>query len=1190
METSLRSPEEEELHEKSSRIRTWVSNRMKELEEQNERLRVQNLRCTTQLQMLRSFTEKTRQIKAEMAMSRSITGTLPVLRDENRTSDDSGLTSDDADARRQMSVSIADCTPRMQRKTARGVKEKNGSTTSTSESSPCDDVGKPMPAPRRLQAPIERDSLNSYADDYEFDVEDESFERIDDVPRVDGKSYADYVNLNEFVAIRDDKQPYSEIIKNNNQRELPPIPPSHQTRSWETKLLQVAERCLSFVECEAGAEGSSGSPSQASPYHVSNISRISATRTDSPGSRRSKLSRHSSPRPSSAGRPHFTGSPDCGSAYAVRDLGLGSDPPVDYYIPPDAASRMSNGSCGGVRNSLVPSRETVEKSGYWSHMTDSRVKSLKRRFVVFKNGNLSFYRSSKNGMREEEPLLKIAVTDIKSVVKINQQGAAYAFQLVTSTDKFNFMTESEKTTHEWVSVLSAAVKGATLREMASRVTPLDASISGWMTRVRCGHSKKVFAALVGQKLMFFKNSHDMVPSGFLYVQGAQISEKNDGLEEYSGSSDEQLEITKDHPNARKHSDSLCIQIANEDPVYLMLQGSEEKEKWLYFLKNASGDATLCGTPFEILVKRMMAENVTSESPLWKDLLLTSSEEVPKDTLVTVAPNDKKKTLEIAKACHLFVSVLMRAQAVQYHIDLAQNILSTAIQNEFLKNEVYAQLIKLTSGSMPFGLQGWKLLALAIPLFLPKQYSLLWLLKRHISRWADMTGDEANMAAFCESALDRCLRVGGRHEGPSRLEATSVLTRDVTTTKFPHSISVRLPNGEYQIVEFDGSTEIGQCLSSLCLKLGMRPALLSGYALYMSDPVTQSYQLLKGKQKLCDALTVWEAKQRDIQRGKVSADCAAALSLRMRHFWPHLISTETPIEKSFLVWRAAEEIVKSRIPLSSQLADNLAALYAQLTFGDVPSNNISEQQFEFLTSRFYPQRLLDVACIKSLRLQIHSNWAELHGMTEFEAIRIILQVLRKWALFGCDLHEAAMRTSNERKIYLALADTAVHMIDRRHFDVIRTIPYHRLSSFGPFQSDFMLTIERPLPPGSHPDETPKERLTFTMEKHEIEQVTLHLAEYIRYTETALCTISGDMPSAIRSRFNRVRKFLRDLFVRRPQEGQPRDPPRRLVISRPTLVLRSISPESALIGLKDPDSMGGTRWMEVIWPEQPEQPDQ
>ncbi|KAK6042891.1 hypothetical protein COOONC_19604 [Cooperia oncophora] len=205
--------------------------------------------------------------------------------------------------------------------------------------------------------------------------------------------------------------------------------------------------------------------------------------------------------------------------------------------------------------------------------------------------------------------------------------------------------------------------------------------------------------------------------------------------------------------------------------------------------------------------------------------------------------------------------------------------------------------------------------MAIPLFVPTQYSLLWLLKKHVARWCMKTGDESNMAEYCQCALERVLRVGCREAGPSRLETTSVLTRDPTSTKFPHSISVRLPNGQYQVVEFDGSTEIGQCLSSLCLKLGIRPALLSGYALYIDDPTTKGLQLLKGKQKLCDCLYEWEVRMRDVLRGRVPTDCTATLSLRMRHYWRHLTCNETPMERSFLVWRMAEELVDSRIPTS-----------------------------------------------------------------------------------------------------------------------------------------------------------------------------------------------------------------------------------------------------------------------------------
>lgn len=184
-----------------------------------------------------------------------------------------------------------------------------------------------------------------------------------------------------------------------------------------------------------------------------------------------------------------------------------------------------------------------------------------------------------------------------------------------------------------------------------------------------------------------------MPNGFLFLQGARICDKQrNSSDEYSGSSDEQ-QLDDIPPSMRRDSYSISVQVANEDPVYLVLRSAEEKEKWLYFLRAASGDASLYGTPFEILMQRMLADggcpgnlidllslsSFSVESELWKDLLFTTSDDSPKDTLTTIEDGDKKKALEIAKAAFLFVSVLMRPTAVQYHIDLAQNILSTCLQ-------------------------------------------------------------------------------------------------------------------------------------------------------------------------------------------------------------------------------------------------------------------------------------------------------------------------------------------------------------------------------------------------------------------------------------------------------------------------------------------------------------------------------
>lgn len=40
----------------------------------------------------------------------------------------------------------------------------------------------------------------------------------------------------------------------------------------------------------------------------------------------------------------------------------------------------------------------------------------------------------------------------------------------------------------------------------------------------------------------------------------------------------------------------------------MLRSSEEKDKWLYYLRMASRDPSICGTSFEILIQRLMVES------------------------------------------------------------------------------------------------------------------------------------------------------------------------------------------------------------------------------------------------------------------------------------------------------------------------------------------------------------------------------------------------------------------------------------------------------------------------------------------------------------------------------------------------------------------------------------------------------
>ena len=308
------------------------------------------------------------------------------------------------------------------------------------------------------------------------------------------------------------------------------------------------------------------------------------------------------------------------------------------------------------------------------------------------------------------------------------------------------------------------------------------------------------------------------------------------------------------------------------------------------------------------------------------------------------------------------------------------------------------------------------------------------------------------------------------------------------TVLPYSIAIRLPTGDHQVIEFDGSTEIGQCLSSLCLKLGIRPALLSGYALYANDPMggEQDLILLKGKQKLCDCLTVWERQMKDSKSGRVTADaCSIKLQLRLRNYWASLAEDETPTERLFLCQRLAEEVVLGHLPLSNDLAEELCALYAQMCYGDAQAS-MDEKLMEEILARFYPSKLLEVANLRSLRIGVFQQWkSQLAGVSVAECVRLILIVLRKWKFFGSYVKEAKLKI-NDKRVFLALNENGIHLLSDQ-LEILRAFPFHRLINFGEYHNDFMITVARILPPNAHPDETPRERLTFSMERKSIEQV-------------------------------------------------------------------------------------------------------
>ncbi|VDN18480.1 unnamed protein product, partial [Gongylonema pulchrum] len=314
------------------------------------------------------------------------------------------------------------------------VKEKQGDeTSSNTDSSPWEENLKPVPTPRKTKTQgitdlvmIDRDSLNSYDAETDYQEGDEFFEEIDHLQSLQ-KDVADYVNLNELFLLQSDNC--------QTAMQLPPALPLHKPPShWETRLYQMAERCLSTVMSEEDPALCGGGT----------LNRIMCDNTSDLCSSPSRGSGESS-RSSNRHKSSRTDFPNIKEG--------------DYAVPPDASQ--------DVRATLISSAEPVEKCGYLMQMSDSRLKSLKRRYFVLKDGFLSLYRTQKNHAKSEEPLIRIAVSDIRSVTKlVNKMG--YGLQITTANGQHCYAAETVRATDEWIAVLTHSLRDATISEVSQR--------------------------------------------------------------------------------------------------------------------------------------------------------------------------------------------------------------------------------------------------------------------------------------------------------------------------------------------------------------------------------------------------------------------------------------------------------------------------------------------------------------------------------------------------------------------------------------------------------------------------------------------------------------------------------------------------------------------------------------------------
>uniref|UniRef100_A0A8C9WFW4 Pleckstrin homology domain containing, family H (with MyTH4 domain) member 1 n=1 Tax=Scleropages formosus TaxID=113540 RepID=A0A8C9WFW4_SCLFO len=895
----------------------------------------------------------------------------------------------------------------------------------------------------------------------------------------------------------------------------PPTPPLHRFPSWESRIYAVAKSGMRVSEATPG----SWAPNRVSSlpqYPVAglfthliykNITVPVYTTLKGycvlllPGVSMSSVSSESD----------YAIPPD---AYSLDD---------DYSEPEHKVQRTSSYSCES---------EPLEKSGYLLKM-GSRVKAWKRRWFVLKNSEMLYYKSPSDVIWKPQGQM-----ELNSSCRIARGEGAQTFQLITEKKTFYLAADSPNILEEWIRVLQNVLKVQATCPIAVETTAKP-TVRGWLTKVKHGHSKLVWCALISKVFYYYRNHDDKFPLGQLCVREAVVEEVDRSCD-----SDEDYEA-----GGRGFLSSHCTLVVHpkeQSPTYLLIGTKQEKDTWLYHLTVAAGSSASLkvGTEYEQLIGKLLDVDGDPDSVLWTHATLSYSKEGLHSPLTTL-PSEALQTeaLKLFKSCQLFINVLVESPSIDYHMSLAQNALQVCLTHPELQNEIYCQLMKQTNGRTPHNYsltQCWQLLSVCIALFLP-QHHFLWYLRQYLQRHADPRTEVGKYAAYCQRSLERTLRSGEREAKPSRMEVLSILLRNPYHHSLPFSIPVHFVNNTYQVVGFDGSTTVEEFLNTLNQKSGMRKPLLSGFALFSDDPSGKDVEhCLQPSVKICDVISKWEQALKELHPGKYEGTRIVRLTYKNRLYFRAQAKGETERERLLLAYQVNEEVLQGHFPVNKELALEIAALMAQVEHGDLDRSATSspgcfqpkvQQILLQVLERFYPKRYKQDCSMDQLRElaeRLSTKWTVLRGCSASECVRIYLTVARKWPLFGAKLFSAKVRMLWNTFLLFQLLHIQLSVLlqVKRHLRL--TYSYQCVITFGGCRDDFMVVVSQTRDHGL--GKKTVEKLVFAMAKPKVLELTLLMASYINYWTSSMPPSGAHSDNQCSSAGPRADKKLWDMDSR------------------------------------------------------------
>ncbi|XP_047507797.1 uncharacterized protein CG43867 isoform X10 [Pieris napi] len=749
----LRLQDAKQVEAKAARIKEWVTNKLRELEQQNQLLREQNDRCNQQLELLRNH------IATQGSRNNTFVPSRGSLSLEVRSADPTRASSLLAANRRRSEslegpqLPITKSEPHYSTPVRHRRNLSIGTTNLTQTNVPqISTMNRTMD---------ERTTASLLADDLAAAVENLVVLPTTPNTSTDGDTTHDYAEIytpsrertpawqgNVNVVIQGNSRGGSSTgDSSTSEQPRPPTPPLHRFPSWEAKIYQVAddglqqsvEEELSPPPCPRPMHESTSYQDISVPVYATVKGRASQIRSmpftgdssddSSDGEESMGVTVHNTP----MHNPHF-GQP---SQLPINNVNLTSILPAAIQQTSHALV-LNNGQCSSSDTSLSASSpsKSVKTSSSLSpakrSSSGSPSKQSKTRDTSFESGMSDDYAIPPDAMSSEpsvrdSPRRHDALEKSGHLAKLGGKLKTWKkrwFVLKNGTLSY-WKSQSEVNRKPQGQIgLGEACKisrneGAATFEIftGSRTYYLTAdsiaTMEDWirvLQNVQRRNATKLLLSKEDNKptiqgwLTKVKNGHAkkswcvLLGKMFLYFKSpsdqnpiGQINMRDARVEDVEHVSDSDSEEKND--DARKHL-TVAIYPQHQGPTYLLLECKADKDSWLYHLTVVSGGGGTQGTHFERLVQKLMETDGDPNCVLWRHPTLLYSKENITSPLTTLNSEAlQAEALKLFKCVQLFMSVAVEQAGIDYHVVLAQNALQQCLEVAELQDELVSALCK-----------------------------------------------------------------------------------------------------------------------------------------------------------------------------------------------------------------------------------------------------------------------------------------------------------------------------------------------------------------------------------------------------------------------------------------------------------------------------------------------------------------